>query len=88
MNWTHMETVRSMSLGAKVPQRFWAEAPSTGVHLRNCTPTKALNSMTPYEDWYVVKPQLKSTCVWLHCKLTLQKIKERSSTQRPESVFS
>ena len=41
-----------------MPQRFWAEALSTAVYLRNCSPTKAVSNMTPYEAWYSEKPQV------------------------------
>ena len=58
MNRTLLETVRSMLLGANMPQRFWAEALSTAVYLRNCSPTKAVSNMTPYEAWYGEKPQV------------------------------
>ena len=64
MNWTLIETVRLMLLGNKLPQKVWTEALSTGVHLRNCSPTKALNSMTPYVAWYGVKPQVNHLCVF------------------------
>ena len=46
MNRTLVEATRSKLLGAKLPQRFWAEALSTAVYLRNCSPTKAAKNMT------------------------------------------
>lgn len=40
-NRTLFETVRSVLSDAKLPHRFWAEALSTAVYLRNRSPTKA-----------------------------------------------
>ena len=55
LNRTLVEMVRSMLLGASLPQRFWAEALSTAVYLRNCCPTKAIDT-TPYEALLGEKP--------------------------------
>jgi hypothetical protein len=35
---------------------FWGEAVVTSVYILNCSPTKALNGMTPYEAWHGRKP--------------------------------
>ena len=51
-----MEAVRSMLVGAQVPQRFWAEALATAVYLRNRSPTKAVSGLTPYQAWTGRKP--------------------------------
>ena len=48
-NRTLVEMVRSMLLDSKLPQKFWGEAISTAVYLCNRSPTKALESMTPFE---------------------------------------
>ena len=58
MNRTLVETTRSMLFGAKLPQRFWAEALSTAVYLRNRSPTKAVKNITPYEAWFGEKPRV------------------------------
>ena len=55
---TVVESSRSMLLDAKLPQKFWAEAVSTVVYLRNRCPTKAVKGMTPYEAWHGEKPKL------------------------------
>ena len=55
-NCTLMEAVRSMLVGAQLPQRFWAEALATAVYLRNRSPTKAVSGLTPYEAWTGRKP--------------------------------
>ena len=49
MNRTLFETMRSMLADSKMPPRFWAEALSTAVYLRNRSPTKSVNRMTPFE---------------------------------------
>ena len=48
---------RSMLLNAKLPKKFWAEATSTAVYLKNRSPTKALK-LTPYEAWHGTKPKV------------------------------
>ncbi len=58
MNKTLMETVRSMLADAKLPERFWAEALSTAVYLRNRSPTKSVEGMTPFEAWTGKKPKV------------------------------
>jgi transposase InsO family protein len=39
-----------------MPAVFWGEAVVTAVYILNRSPTKALNSRTPYEAWYGRKP--------------------------------
>ena len=51
-NRTLMESVRAMLADSKLPHKFWAEALSTAIFLRNRSPTKALQNITPYEAWY------------------------------------
>ena len=58
MNRTLVETVRSMLSDSKLPKRFWAEALSTAVYLRNRSPTRAVDGMTPFEAWNNVKPDV------------------------------
>ena len=58
MNRTLVETVRSMLTDAKLPHKFWGEALSTAVYLRNRSPTKAVKEMTPYEAWTTKKPSV------------------------------
>src|SRR5258706_5719515 len=43
---------------AALPARFWAEAMSTFMYLRNRTTTKANDGVTPYERFYGVKPDV------------------------------
>lgn len=58
LNRTLVETTRSMLIDAKLPQQFWAEALSTAVYLRNRSPTKAVDGMTPCEAWTRKKPEV------------------------------
>jgi len=44
---------------AKLPHKFWTEALSTAVYLRNVSPTKAVKGMTPFEAWTGKKPNVK-----------------------------
>ena len=58
LNRTLIEGVRTMLADSKLPHRFWAEALSTCVYLRNRSPTKVLEGITPYEAWSGVKPDV------------------------------
>ena len=58
MNRTLVETTRSMLGYSKLPPKFWAEALSTAVYLRNRSPTKAVEGMTPFEAWVGEKPNV------------------------------
>lgn len=58
MNRTLVEMVQSMLLDSKLPQKFWGEALSTAVYLRNRSPTKAIGEMTLYEAWTKKKPEV------------------------------
>lgn len=58
MNHTLVESVQSMLADAKLPHKFWAEALSTAVYLRNQNPTKTVKKMTPFEPWLGKKPKV------------------------------
>ncbi len=60
-NRTLVETIRSiiMLADSKLPHKFWAEALSTAVYLRNRSPTRALPGITPYEAWMNTKPKVE-----------------------------
>ena len=47
-----IEGGRTMLVDFKLSHSFWAEALSTYAYLRNRSPTKVLNDITPYEAWY------------------------------------
>ena len=48
-----------MLIDAHLPHKFWAEALSTAVYLRNRSPTKAVEDKTPYEAWSGDRPNVK-----------------------------
>lgn len=54
-NRTLVETTRCMLQGAKLPQKFWAEALSTAAYLKNRSPAKATQFKTPFEVLYGTK---------------------------------
>ena len=58
MNRTLVEAVRSMLSDAKLSKKFWAEALSTAVYLRNRSPTTAVHGKTPFEAWTKEKPDV------------------------------
>ena len=43
---------------ARLPHRFWAEALSTAVYLRNRSLTTAVEGKTPFEAWTEQKPNV------------------------------
>ena len=55
MNRTLVKVVCSKLLDAKLP---WAEALSIAVHLRNRSPTTAVQGKTPFEAWTKEKPDV------------------------------
>ena len=56
-NRTTMERARCMLDDACLSNRYWAEAVTTAVYLKNISPTKTVKK-TPYEAWYGWKPTL------------------------------
>ena len=58
MGKTLVEAVRSVLVDARLPHRFWAEALSTAVYLRNRSPTTAVEGKTPFEAWTGQKPNV------------------------------
>ena len=58
LNRTLVEMTRSMLSGSSLPQKLWAEALSTAVYLRNRSPTKAVERMTPFEAFHGKKPDV------------------------------
>lgn len=57
-NRTIVEMARAMLIKSNVPKALWVEAVNTAVFLRNRCPSKANNSITPYE-WLGRKPNVK-----------------------------
>ena len=58
MNRTLVETVHSVLSGAKLPKKFWAEALNTAVYLRNRSPSRAVQEVTPIEALIKQKPDV------------------------------
>ena len=56
LNRTLMEIVRSMLIDSNLPHEFWAEALATAVYLKNRSPTRAVDGLTPFEALNLVKP--------------------------------
>jgi len=50
---------RAMLRDSGLPPRFWAEAMSTFMYLRNRTPTATNEGRTPYERFYKMKPDVE-----------------------------
>ena len=59
MNRILVEAVRSMLSTSKLPHKFWAEALVTAVYLRNRSPTRAVEGMTPLEALTGEKPNVE-----------------------------
>ena len=64
LNHTLIEGVHTMLADSKLPHQFWAEALSTYVYLKNRSPTKALDGITPYEAWSGIKPDVSILCIF------------------------
>ena len=58
VNRTLMERVRAVLADSGLEKGLWAEILSTVVHLKNRSPTTAVNNKTPYEAWYGKMPEL------------------------------
>ena len=49
LNWTLLETARAMIIAKELPKFLWDEGVAHANHLRIRSPTRALESQTPYE---------------------------------------
>ena len=58
MNRTLIEIIRSILADLELSKGFWAEALSHATHLRNRSPTNAVQDKTPYEAWTCNKPNV------------------------------
>jgi hypothetical protein len=71
----HNQTVVRMTLALLkqrgMPVVFWGEAVVMAVYILNRSPTKALNSRTPYEAWHARKPAVSHP--WVFGCLTFSK---------------
>jgi hypothetical protein len=55
-NRTLVECARNMMKGKNLSNTFWAEAINTAVYLKNRSPTRCLDNVTPFEALYGSKP--------------------------------
>ena len=55
---TIVEKARTMLLNARLSEGFWEEAVRTAVYLKNRSPTKAVDLITPSEAWTGQRPEL------------------------------
>ena len=58
LNRTLIESVQSMLVDAQLQHKFWAEALSTVVYLRNRSSTSTVTGMTPFQAWSGKKPSV------------------------------
>ena len=58
-NNTIANMVRAMLVDSHLPQHTWAELAKTAVYIRNRSPTRVLDGMTPYEALTGKKPNLQ-----------------------------
>jgi hypothetical protein len=56
---TIIEKAQSMLVHARLSEGFWEEAVRTVVYLKNRSPTKVVDSITPSEAWTGQKPQFE-----------------------------
>jgi transposase InsO family protein len=57
-NRTICERIRAILAETKLPKELWAEIACAVAHLKNRSPTSALNGMTPYEALYGRRPDV------------------------------
>jgi hypothetical protein len=60
LNRTKVELARAMLFDAKLPMFLWAEAMHHAIWIKNRSPTRALDGMTPFEARYGTKPDLSA----------------------------
>ena len=89
LNQMLVEAMRSMVIDANLPYKFWAEALSTAVYLKNRNPIKAVKDMTPFEAWKNIRPKVGHLRV-LDVKLshTFPRMRGTNLMPKPENVYS
>ena len=60
LNRTLVKSVQSMLSDAQLPRKFWAEALSTAVFLRNQSSTSTVPGMTPFQAWSGKMPSMNN----------------------------
>ncbi|WJZ92853.1 hypothetical protein VitviT2T_011828 [Vitis vinifera] len=80
-----MEMARCMLFEKRLPKLLWAEAVNTSVYLLNRLPTKSVQSKTPIEAWFGVKPSVKHLKVFGSlCYLHVPSVKRGKLDERAE----
>ncbi len=84
MNRTLMDCVRSLLYTAKLDKKFWAEALSNAVYIRNRMVSRSLpKNITPYERWKGSKPDLSHIRIFgCQCCFVLPKVEVRKLDAR------
>ncbi len=84
MNRTLMDVVRSLLQTAQLDKKFWAEALSTAVYIRNRVVSRSLpNNVTPYHRWYGKTPDVSHFRVFgCKCWYVLPKTRVRKLDAR------
>ena len=59
-----LDTVRTLLISVKCPERFWGEASFTAVYTINRHPTPILNNKSPYEVLHGVSLAYELLKVW------------------------
>ncbi|KAJ9562014.1 hypothetical protein OSB04_007174 [Centaurea solstitialis] len=59
-----LDTVRTLLVSAKCPERFWGEAAFTAVYTINRHPTPLLQNKSPYETLHGISPAYELLKVW------------------------
>jgi len=62
-NRTICERIRAILADTGLPKELWAELACTVVHLKNRSPTTALEGKTPFEALYNIKPNVSHLIV-------------------------
>jgi hypothetical protein len=53
-----LERMKAILVDTGLPKNLWLEIAKTVVYIKNRTPTKAVDGMTPHEAWHGSKPDL------------------------------
>uniref|UniRef100_A0A0A1WFC7 Retrovirus-related Pol polyprotein from transposon TNT 1-94 n=1 Tax=Zeugodacus cucurbitae TaxID=28588 RepID=A0A0A1WFC7_ZEUCU len=81
-NRTLVEMARCMLVHAGLSESYWAEAINCAVYIRNRSPSKALDGVTPYEIWVERKPVVKHFKVFGCLAIALNKSQHSKFQQK------
>lgn len=80
-----MEMARSFLKDKNLPATFWAEAVRHSVYILNRLPTRALSGVTPYEAWFLRKPDIAHVRIFgclAHMKLPTNQVTKLSDRSK------